>query len=183
MAEEFGVELQANVGGAVPAADRAVVRVPQQPAQAGRVGARVPLRLGHRLCPRSAPLRLPRPFHQQRGAPQRPPHDVLSLSLSRSLSVCSVCASCCHVCECVWIVDVCLLQQLRSAGVPDVHTLVLHARPVQVRLFLFIIIVVIVVVCSADSTGGRLTTVYSSYALFLFVCVAFHRWRKRNGLA
>ncbi|ELR23402.1 PGAP1 family protein [Acanthamoeba castellanii str. Neff] len=29
----------------------------------------------------------------------------------------------------------------------------------------------------------KITTVYSSYALFLFVYVAFHRWRKRNGLA
>jgi hypothetical protein len=52
-----------------------------------------------------------------------------------------------------------------------------------VRLFLLTIIIIIVVFSSADSMGGRLTTVYSSYALFLFVCVAFHRWRKRNGLA
>jgi hypothetical protein len=29
----------------------------------------------------------------------------------------------------------------------------------------------------------RITAVYSSYALFMFVYVAFHRWRKRNGLA
>jgi hypothetical protein len=29
----------------------------------------------------------------------------------------------------------------------------------------------------------RLTTVYSSYALFMFVCVALHGWRKRNALA